>query len=104
MTNREEDELDDEQQRPVVKPLEDRPDQPPVPAGEPSRTEEEAGRQDLAIRGAVAGGALGGAAGYTGGAATGVGGAVGMRQLQAEEAEEADDDAEPPENMAQADV
>jgi hypothetical protein len=98
-------------ERRSVKPPEDDPGQPPVPEGEPSRTAEETARGDLAIRGAAAGGALDGSAGYAGGAATGVGGAVGMRQLQADERAEdqrAEDQEEGdhPEtrNMAQADA
>jgi hypothetical protein len=75
--------------RPTIKPFEDADEDPPVPAGEPSRTTEEAARRDLAIRGAAAGGALAGAAGYTGGAMTGTGGAIGA-QLADEDA--ADDD------------
>jgi hypothetical protein len=60
-----------------------------VPAGEPSRTTEEASRRDLAIRGAAAGGAQSGAMGYAGGAMTGTGGAIGV-QLADEDT--ADDD------------
>jgi hypothetical protein len=70
--------------RPTIKPFEDADQDPPVPAGEPSRTTEEAARGDLAIRGAAAGGALSGAAGYAGGAMTGVGGAIGARLTDAE--------------------
>ena len=65
--------------RPTVKPFEDADQEPPVPAGEPSRTTEEAARRDLAIRGAAAGGAQSGAAGYAGGAMTGTGGAIGVQ-------------------------
>jgi hypothetical protein len=100
--------MSDPLDRRSVKPDEDRPGQPPVPEGEPSRTAEEAGREDLALRGAAAGGALGGSAGYAGGAAAGVGGAVGMRQFQAEETAEAlaseDKDQEQTGNMAQSDA
>lgn len=94
--------------RPVVKPDIDDPGDPPVRADEPAREVEEAGREDLALRGAAAAGALGGAAGYTGGAATGVGGAVGMRRLVAEEAAEERGDTpdpdEPEANLAQQDI
>ena len=75
--------------RPTIKPFEDADQEPPVPAGEPSRTTEEASRRDLAIRGAAAGGAQSGAAGYAGGAMTGAGGAIGV-QLADEDT--ADDD------------
>ena len=79
--------------RPTIKPFEDADEEPPVPAGEPSRTTEEAARGDLAIRGAAAGGAMAGAAGYAGGALTGTGGAVGARLTDADE----DEDLERPE-------
>ena len=75
-------------ERPVVKPAIDDHGAPPVPSDEPAREVEEASREDLAIRGAAAGGALGAAAGYAGGAMTGFGGAVGMRRADAEEAAE----------------
>jgi hypothetical protein len=76
---------------------------------EPSAPVHEAGREDMAIRGAAAGGALGSNVGYAGGAATGTGGAVGMRQLQAEDAAEArregeGEEGEPPANLAQQDL
>ena len=70
--------------RPTIKPFEDADVDPPVPAGEPSRTTEEAARRDLAIRGAAAGGALSGAAGYAGGAMTGTGGAIGTQLADAD--------------------
>lgn len=82
--------MSDPKDRPVIKPFEDADSDPPVPAGEPSRTTEEAARRDMAIRGAAAGGGLSGTAGYTGGAMTGTGGAIGMRL---EDAEDADGDA-----------
>ncbi len=85
--------MSDPRDRPSVKPPEDDPKQPPVPEGEPSRTTEEAAREDMAIRGAAAGGALSGAAGYAGGAMTGRGGAIGMHVMDEEIAEaEADEE------------
>lgn len=74
----------DQRERPTIKPFQDADKEPPVPAGEPSRTTEEAARRDMAIRGAAAGGAQSGAAGYAGGAMTGTGGAIGMRLVDAE--------------------
>jgi hypothetical protein len=76
--------------RPTRKPPEDAPGDPPVPEGEPSRTTEEAGREDLGMRGVVAGGILGSTTGYATGALTGSGGAVGMRRTDQEEAAEED--------------
>jgi hypothetical protein len=73
--------------RPAIKPFEDADEDPPVPAGEPSRTTEEAARRDLGIRGAAAGGAQSGAAGYAGGAMTGTGGAIGVVLTDAERAD-----------------
>jgi hypothetical protein len=74
---------------------------------EPAPEVHEAGREDLAVRGMAAGGALDGNAGYAGGAATGTGGAVGMRQLQAdEEAErrrEGETETDSVSNLAQQD-
>jgi hypothetical protein len=78
-----------DEDRPTIKPFEDADQDPPVPAGEPSRTTEEASRRDLAIRGAAAGGAQAGAAGYAGGAMTGTGGAIGA---QLADADTGDDD------------
>jgi hypothetical protein len=71
-------------ERDSVKPFEDADEDPPVPESEPSRTTEEAGRRDMAIRGAAAGGALSGAAGYAGGAMAGTGGAIGARLTDAD--------------------
>jgi hypothetical protein len=86
-------------------------DQPSADAGapvEPSAEVHEAGREDMAIRGAAAVGALHGNAGYAGGAATGTGGAVGMRQIEADEdaerrQEEGYEEGETPGNFAQQD-
>jgi len=89
--------MSDPRDRPTIKPFEDADADPPVPAGEPSRTTEEASRRDLAIRGAAAGGALSGAAGYAGGAMTGTGGAIGVRLTDADE----DEDLERPEMETQ---
>jgi hypothetical protein len=80
--------MSDPHDRPTIKPFEDADEDPPVPAGEPSRTTEEAARRDLAIRGAAAGGALSGAAGYAGGAMTGTGGAIGTRLTDADQNED----------------
>ncbi|HVL52750.1 MAG TPA: hypothetical protein VM344_00650 [Vitreimonas sp.] len=77
--------MPDPRDRPTIKPFEDADQDPPVPAGEPSRTTEEASRRDLAIRGAAAGGAQSGAAGYAGGAMTGTGGAIGVGLTDADE-------------------
>ena len=103
--------MSDPLERPVVKPLEDDPGDPPIPEGEPSRTAEEEARGDLAIRAIAQAGGLGSPAGYAGGAATGTGGAVGMRQVQAEEnAERAAADDAPEEtgsesrNLGQSDT
>ena len=80
MTDRPDDRTPDlNADRPTIKPFQDADEDPPVPAGEPSRTTEEASRRDLAIRGAAAGGAQSGAAGYAGGAMTGTGGAIGVQ-------------------------
>ncbi len=87
--------MPDPEERPTIKPFEDADSDPPVPAGEPSRTTEEASRRDAAIRGAAAGGALAGAAGYAGGAMTGTGGAIGARLTDAD-----DEDLERPELQA----
>lgn len=76
--------------RPTIKPFEDADDEPPIPAGEPSRTTEEAARRDLAIRGVAVGGGLSGTAGYAGGAMTGTGGAIGARLADADETGNAD--------------
>jgi hypothetical protein len=81
--------------RPTIKPFEDADQDPPVPAGEPSRTTEEASRRDLAIRGAAGGGAMSGAAGFASGAMAGTGGAIGTRLT------DADDDLARPEAEAQ---
>ena len=90
MTDRPDDRTPDlNADRPTIKPFEDADQEPPVPAGEPSRTTEEAARRDMAIRGAAAGGAQSGAAGYAGGAMTGAGGAIGVQLADAD----ADDDA-----------
>ncbi len=89
--------MSDPMDRPTITPFEDADQDPPVPAGEPSRTTEEAARRDLGIRGAAAGGALSGAAGYAGGAMTGTGGAIGARLTDAD----ADEDLERPEPEAQ---
>lgn len=91
--------MPDPRDRPTIKPFEDADEEPPVPAGEPSRTTEEAARRDMAIRGAAAGGAQSGAAGYAGGAMTGMGGGIGMRLVDAD-----DEDGDPfdrPESDAQ---
>lgn len=89
--------MPDPHDRPRIEPFHDADEDPPVPAGEPSRATEEAARRDLAIRGAAAGGALSGAAGYAGGAMTGTGGAIGTRLTDAD----ADDDLDRPELEAQ---
>jgi hypothetical protein len=80
--------LDQDDDPPAIKPFEDADQEPPVPAGEPSRTTEDASRRDLAIRGAAAGGAQSGAAGYAGGAMTGTGGAIGAQLADADTAED----------------
>jgi hypothetical protein len=82
--------MTDPRSRRTIEPFEDADDEPPVPAGEPSRTTEEASRRDLAIRGAAAGGAMSGVAGYASGAMTGAGGAIGARLTDADEDEDLD--------------
>ncbi len=87
--------MDDPLDRPTIKPFEDADQEPPVPAGEPSRTTEEAARRDLAIRGAATGGALSGSVGYAGGALTGTGGAIGGRLTDAEDGPGVEDELSP---------
>jgi hypothetical protein len=88
---------DPSEERRTIKPFEDADAEPPVPAGEPSRTTEEASRRDLAIRGAAAGGALSGSAGYAGGAMAGTGGAIGARLPDVDEPDVDEPDADEPE-------
>jgi hypothetical protein len=71
----------------TIPPFADADREPPVPPGEPLRSTEEAARRDLAMRGAVAGGAQQAPAGYATGAMTGTGGAIGARLTDADEGE-----------------